>query len=1154
MLSGFLKGAYSQEVASLARLQKSGIKEKAYQQSEKSLASVLSELEKKFNITFHYESHLTQDVLLQKEAQAYLKDDIDDSLRGLLAPLGLQHEKMGEKVYVIKPRENMQNRVEKVASKSVDAGFSQGDAYRKFGPPLVSLGPASVFRTKLMDKVITGKVTDENSEGLPGVNILVKGTTTGTVTDVDGNYRLTVADDANTLVFSSVGYITKEIAVGGQSVINIQMNPDVKSLSEIVVVGFGTQKKADLTGAVGSISGEEIAAKPITSPDQILAGRISGVQISNRSGNPGAPINVRIRGVGTAGANQPLWVIDGVPIVQTSNITVNTGSYTETNPLAGINPNDIESIDVLKDASSAAIYGARAANGVIIVTTKRGKEGRTSVTYDGYVGFQNVPENKRIDVLNVDQFIDLQAELGRDYSEFRGEPFIDWQDAVFRTGFMQSHNITTSGGTENVNFSVSAGYLDQEGVELAQGFERFSFKANSDFKVGKRLKFGESILVSYYDREVQSQSGAFGALNSSRNAPYFKIYNPDGPFGYNPENPTTTGGATGANYVYRNDPVSTETRIKSTKILGNIYGELEILKGLKYKISAGIDYNVGDAFTYDAPVSLSGIGLPRLSLLVQSRPIELTTNINNTLTYSRLFGRHNLTLLLGHEETNFQFDKIRLQGRDLFNTSVQFASVANTVAAGNEADHWALRGFLGRVNYSFDNKYLFTFNVRWDATSRFAEDNRSDIFPSLSAGWRISEEAFFPQNSFIDDIKIRGGWGQSGNQFTGLNFAFISSLNLNPFYVIGEGQEIIRAPAPTNFANSDLRWETSTQTDIGLDMSMWEGRIDLTFDYYRKVTEDILLGLPIPAVSGYFLPTDANIGEILNTGIELAINYNNAIGEFTYGIGGNITTVKNEVTSLGSIPQIITGIGGGQTHRTIEGESLGHFYGFKTDGIFQTQEEVDAALPDALSGGRVPGDIRFVDVNEDGTIDNNDRTYLGSPIPDFYYGINLSAGWKGLDLSVLLQGVGGMQVYNAARRGLENLQNTNNQSTRVLNRWDGPGTSNTIPRATEVDPNNNNRYSDRWIEDADHMRIRNIQLGYSVSQPLLESLTDGFVSNFRAYIGVQNLNTFTNYLGYDPEVTRGFSFQKGEFPLATGEDSGGGPQPQIFQVGVQATF
>jgi TonB-linked SusC/RagA family outer membrane protein len=999
---------------------------------------------------------------------------------------------------------------------------------------------------------ISGQVTSEEGEGLPGVNVVIKGSTTGTITDIDGNYRLNVPANAETLVFSFVGYLSKEVAIGNQSVINVQMDPDIQSLDEVVVVGFGTQKRGDLTGSVGSISSEEIAAKPITSPDQVLAGRVSGVQISNRSGDPGAPINVRIRGIGTAGANQPLWVIDGVPIVQTSNITVNTGSSTETNPLAGINPNDIESIDVLKDAASAAIYGARAANGVIIVTTKRGKAGRTSVVYDGYVGMQNTP--RRLDVLNVEEYIDFQGELGRDFSQFRGEPFVDWQDAVFRTAPMQSHNVTVSGGSENVNFSVSAGSLNQEGIELGQEFQRYSLKANSDIKVGKRLRFGESLLISSFDRLVQSESGLFAAFNGAQNAPFFRIYNPTGPLGYNPENPTTTGGARGQNIVFRSDTDVNETRIQSTKLLGNIYGELEILDGLTYKISAGLDYNVGDAFFYQAPVSFDQLALPRLSLLVQSRPIESTTNFTNTLTYAKSFGDHDLTVLLGHEETNYRFDKIRVQGRDLFNTSVRFASVAGTVAAGNEADHWALRGFLGRINYNYASKYLMTINVRRDATSRFAEGNRSDIFPSISAGWRITEENFFPETDFVDDIKIRAGWGQSGNQFTGVNFAFLSALNVNPHYVVGEAQNVVRAPVPTVFANQQLQWETSTQFGIGVDASFWEGRLSATFDYYQRNTEDILLGLPIPAVSGYFLPTDANIGEIQNSGIELALTYNNRVGDFSYSIGGNVTTVNNEVLSLGSIPSINTGIGGGQTHRTVVGEPLGHFFGFKTDGIYQTQEEINAAPVDALSAGREPGDIRFADINNDGVVDNNDRTILGSPIPDFYYGINLSFNWKGIDFSALLQGVGGMQVYNAARIALENMQNTNNQLRSVLDRWDGPGTSTTMPRATINNPNNNNRFSDRWVEDADFMRIRNVQLGYSVPQTLLENVSSGFINNVRAYLGVQNLFTFTGYTGFDPEVTRGFSFQKGEFPLATGQDSGGSPQPIIYQLGVQVGF
>ena len=1003
---------------------------------------------------------------------------------------------------------------------------------------------------------ISGRVTTADNEPLPGVNVLVKGTQIGTVTDVNGDYTLNVPDDATTLVFSSIGFNMEEVEIDGRTTINVVMVEDVQALDEIVVVGYGTQKKSDLTGAVGSITADRIVNKPIISPDQALAGTVAGVSIINRSGDAAAPINVRIRGVGTVGNNQPLWVIDGVPIVQTTNITVNTSSTTDSNPLAGINPNDIESIDVLKDASAAAIYGARAANGVIIVTTKRGSEGRASLSYNGYVGTAKVRE--RLDVLNVDQYIDLQAELGRDFSEFRGRPFVDWQDAVFRDGATQSHNLSVTGGNERANYLISGGYLTQEGIERAQDFERYSVKANSDVKVGERFKFGESVLISFTERLVQSEGvgnccqAAFnGALN---NVPWFEIFDPTTEFGYNLETPENRGAqGTALNTVFRTDTRVNETIIKSTKILGNVYGEFEIVKGLKFKMSGGIDYNVGDAsfFQNDAVYGTS----IQQSLLVQSRPIERTTNWANTLTYNKSFGQNDLTVLLGYEETNFRFDKVRVQGRNLFDPdNVRFASTGTAVAAGNEADQWALRGLLGRINFSHAGKYLATINVRRDATSRFAEDNRDDVFLSGSAGWRISEENFFPQTNVIDDLKIRVGWGESGNQFTGVNFAFLSALQTTIFYVVGDAQGVIRGPAPVNFANEDLIWETSTQTNIGLDASLLEGKIELTFDYYNKKSKDVLIGLPLPFASGYFLPADANIGEVRNSGIEFAANYRNTIGEFTYSVGGNITTVNNEVEDLGSVTSIITGIGGDQTHRTIAGESLGHFYGYKTDEIYQTQEEANAALPDAFSAGAEPGDIRFVDVNGDGQVNADDRTVLGSPIPGFFYGFNLQGTYKGFDLSIQLQGMGDRQVYNQARSQLEALSGNNNSSTSVLNRWTGPGTSNSMPRLTEADPNGNQRFSDRWIEDAGFMRIKNLQFGYTVPAEVLERVTNNLVSNIRIFFGAQNLVTFTDYSGFDPEVTRAQSFQKGEFPLATGQDGGASPQPRIFQFGWQVNF
>ena len=1004
---------------------------------------------------------------------------------------------------------------------------------------------------------VTGKVTDENGMPLSGVSVAVKGSDKGTNTNDSGFFSIAIPDKNAKLTASYVGMASQEITVGNRTDIIVQMSPDdkTKALGEVVVVGYGTQRKVDVTGAVGSISRKDIGSRPLTSPDQALAGKISGVQISGRSSDPGAPIEVRIRGVGTVGNNQPLWVIDGIPTVQTSNISVNTSSTTESNPLAGINPNDIESIDVLKDASATAIYGARAANGVIIVSTKRGKEGKVTLSYDGYQGRQTIPNSQKIGVLNVDQYLALQSSLGRDLSAFKGKPFVDWQDAVLKTANVTSHNLTVSGGAKTFNFNVGAGYHKQDGTERAQEFERISFKANSDLKVGNILKFGESMIVSHIRRLVQSEGAQFAAFNSAVNAPYYGIYNDTDPIGYNPSNSTTRGdGATGTNSVYYTDDRYNKTQIPINSLLGNIYGEVEIIKGLKYKIQAGVQYNVGDGSFFQSAAAIDYGGGTRSSLLVQERPIELTTTVANTLTYKTSFGKSDITALIGEEETNFEYSKLRIQGRDLLNENVQLASVAATVSSTNEADHWALRGWLGRLNYAFDNKYLLAFNVRKDESSRFSKDNRSGVFPSVSAGWRLSDEKFMQNIKFIRSLKLRASWGESGNQFTGSNFSYLPSLQTTIYYPIGASQAPTRGLAPVIFANPNLKWETSTQTDVGLDATLFSGKLDLTADYYHKITKDVLLSLPLPYSSGYFLPADANLGEIENSGFEFAANYRGDIGKFRYTLGGNITTVQNKVVSLGGIPEIIAGIGGGQTNRTTVGESLGYFYGYKTNGLYQNATEASQALPDASSGGAAPGDIRFVDVNGDKKIDANDRTIIGSPIPKFYYGLNITGAYKAFDLSIFMQGVGKVSVYNAGRQNLESMSGGNNQSSRVLGRWVGEGTSNSMPRATSSDPNSNRRFSDRWVENASYFRIKNIQLGYSIPPVSLKNITKSFISYARLYLGVSNVATFTKYLGYNPEVTRGSSFQKGEFPLANGQDSGGSPVPFIMQFGWQINF
>ncbi|SNY94859.1 SusC/RagA family TonB-linked outer membrane protein [Flagellimonas pacifica] len=999
----------------------------------------------------------------------------------------------------------------------------------------------------IAQSTVTGNISDSQGP-LSGASVVVKGTTVGAVADFDGNYSIEVPEGSNTLEFSYVGYALQEIEINGRSTINVTLQEDAEALGEVVVVGYGTQRKADLTGSVGSIGASEIVSKPLTSPDQALAGTISGVNITNRSGDPGAPIAVRIRGVGTPGVNDPLWVIDGVPIVQTTNITVNTSSTTDSNPLAGLNSNDIESIDVLKDAASTAIYGARAANGVIIVTTKRGKSGDARVTYDGYISSASVRD--KIDVLNVDQYIAIQNELGRDFSSFAGSPFVDWQDLVFKGGFVQNHNVSISGGNQKATYFISGGYLDQEGIELSQGFERYSFKANSEIKSG-RFTIGESLLISQTDRIIQDEGARFSGNRSARNAPYFQPYG-DGQFGYNLSNGTTVGpGGVGTNFLFINDRRLTSVDVRNRKVLGNFYAELQIMDGLKARTSLGIDYNVGRGEFLQGAADFGGGA--RQSLLVSSRPVELTLTSSATLQYDKTFGDHNIGALFGFEQTKFRFDKVRIQGRNLFNTN--FASSGTTTASANEADLWTIQGVLGRLTYNYKGRYLATFNVRRDATSRFAPGNRDQVFPSVSIGWRLSDEEFFNKGEFVDDIKIRAGWGQSGNQFSGLNFAFLSAIDNNIRYVIGDDQSSIVAPAPTTFANEALKWETSDQLDIGIDASFMNRKLSITADYYNKTTNDVLLGLPLPFVSGFFLPADANVGQIKNSGIEFSFNYGSEIGDFKYSFGGNLTTVKNEVTDLGPVNQIITGVGGAQTHRTIVGESLGHFFGYKTDGLYQNDAEVAAALPDA-NGTPSPGDIRFVDVNGDGQVNADDRTILGSPFPGFFYGMNFNAEYKGLDFSVNLRGVGDKQVYNSSRIALEGMTGANNFSTQVLNRWSGDGSTNSSsnPRLAINDPNGNNRISDRWVEDSGYLRIQNIQIGYSLSKENLKNWTNDFVSSFRIYLGAQNLATFTKYSGYDPEVGRAQSFQKGDFTLATGQDAGASPLPRIVQLGLSITL
>lgn len=999
-----------------------------------------------------------------------------------------------------------------------------------------------LFSGQLVAQSISGKVTSAaTGEPLIGVSIVVKGTTGGTVTEVDGSYSLAVEASATTLVFSYTGYASQEADIAGRRTIDVQLAESIEILREVVVVGYGTQRKVDVTGAVGSVTAADLANKPAASADQILAGRVSGVHVANRSGNPGAPIEVRIRGVGTAGSNQPLWVIDGVPIVVSNNVTVNTSSATEGNPLAALSPGDIESIDVLKDASASAIYGARASNGVILVTTKRGKAGKASTTYDGYVGVQTVPSGSRYDVLSTSEYVALQQELGRDLSAFANGGDVDWQDQIFRSAPIHSHNINVSGGSNAGTYSIGAGYFDQEGTERAQDFTRYNLRATTELNAGKYLRFGESLLASTSTRHVQSEDFAQAAFQSAKNAPYFQAFDASGNF--NPSNDANRGGGVRAvNYVWGTDFDAQETKVLHKKLLASLFGEFEPVKNLKYRASLGYDYNVVEGSFFEEAIDYSGGSTPQQSLLVQERPLEATLSLGNTLTYSFAVGDHKVTALVGYEQTDYNFERLRVQGTGLTYQGIKLAPIAKTVSAGANADQWAIRGVLGRLNYAFADKYLLTVNVRRDESSRFGEGNRAGFFPSFSVGWRLKEESFLKDNDLFSQLKLRFSWGETGNQFTGNNFAYISSLGSFIFY--SAGNTVVAGAAPEFLANPNLRWETTVQTNFGVDFGFADNKVVGSLDYFNKRTEDLLMQRPIPLSSGFYALADVNAGELENKGVELDVLYRNKAGKLSYSLGANATFVSNEFTAL---PDGVEFIANGDGNKRISvGESLGYFYGFETEGIYQSDGEVPAG--DGFSGAKA-GDLKFVDLNGDGKLTDDDRTKIGEAIPTRYYGINLGAGYGDLDVSLFLQGVGGHQIYNAARQQLEAMNTSENQSVSVLDRWTTSNPSNSMPKAGNN--HDNNRFSDRWVEDGDFLRIRNLAIGYKLP---LGKLTNGTITSSRIYVAVQNLATFTKYKGYDPEVTRPIGFTNGENQLLNGIDSGGTPQPRVWQLGWQVQF
>lgn len=1005
------------------------------------------------------------------------------------------------------------------------------------------------------ERTITGTITEEaTGTAVPGVNVLVKGTTRGTVSDIEGNYSISASDN-ETLVFSSVGFVTEEVPVGNRSTINLSLSQDIQSLSEVVVVGYGTQERAKVTSAISSVSAKEISELPIASIDQALQGRAAGVTVTN-TGAPGQNPFVRIRGLGSLGNNEPLYVIDGMP----------------SGGLNNINPNDIESMEILKDAAASAIYGSRASNGVILVTTKRGTKGKTSINLDAYYGVQAAW--KQLDLLSREEYLQygrnllgagVPARFATVDTDFPGVD-TDWQDEMFRSGTeapISDINVSVNGGGENSVFNIAGGYFKQEGIMLGTGFQRYSFRANSEFNLG-RVKVGETLTLGYSERQNEPFNGGRSQIEHMiKMVPYIPVRDAGFPGGFratdredasDPENPVL-------NAVLR------RSVDENMKLLGTAYASVEIISGLEYKLLLGLDMNFGyqDRFTPMFRPS-NAYHISNMAVVDHTRSDYISPLISNQLSYNKTFNNHTIGVLAVYERQDFVNRNSGGVGNTELTNDIQvLGGLQNAVLRGGETER-TLLSYLGRINYDYAGKYMLSASLRRDGSSNFGPANKWGYFPSVSAGWRISQEEFMMNVPVISDLKLRASIGTVGND----NLPpYSAQATIDGLHLYNFDGTLVPGSTTRMIANRDLKWESTTMTNIGLDLGLLNDRILFSLEYFNNKTTDLLLPVPIQSSLGIDVSPYANVGAVTNKGWELTAGYNQNSGDFQWSVNGNISTVRNEITSLGTA----TAIGGSGfesdiTTNTTVGEPMGYFYGWIADGIFQNEGEVEQAnsLGDPntpyQSASTSPGDIKFRDLNEDGVINAADRTNLGHYLPDFAYGLNATANFRGFDFSLFLQGVSGNEILNTNLYDLEGMTRLFNAGTQVLRSWTPENPNTTIPRAVNSDPNRNARISSRFIEDGSYMRIKNLSVGYSIPTDVLNGFGNGVIKNLRFYVSSQNLLTFTKYSGYDPEIgTRpdlvgntGTANISSSNTLNSGVDYGQYPQPRTFIGGIQLGF
>jgi len=1010
------------------------------------------------------------------------------------------------------------------------------------------------------DITVSGSITDEEGEPLASASVVEKGTPNGVLSDNQGNYSIEVASNA-TLVISYIGYETQEIEVDGRTNIAIQLTSSDATLDEIVVVGYGTQRRGDVTAAISSVPLDDVQSIALTSVDQAIQGRVPGVNVTQAAGGaPGGGIQVNIRGIGTINSESPLYVIDGIPVQETGRDQLSTSILTS------LNPNDIESIDILKDASAAAIYGSRASGGVVLITTKRGQAGPVRVNFNGYYGLQTQP--MRYDVLNADQYVaylrDLHdgpdGDLPQAFVGGEQPPFdTDWQDELFADdpAPIQNYNIDISGGNENATFSLGLEYFDQQGTMVGSSFERFSIRANSDFKIGDRIKIGESLILSTTERVANNgQGGRRPIEHAIKQAPTVPLRDDSflGGWGY----PDVDEGQDARNPI--GDAFIHQNNREAYQIFGSLFGEVEIFEGLTYRLQLGLDFTYTDIYNYNPEYEeVRRLLLP--SSLNQSRQERFNPLLEQYLTYNNTFGQHAVTALFGYSIQDFQFSSVGGRGQSLPTGVLVLDAASENAVPESNISEFSLRSLFGRISYTFAEKYSLTANIRRDETSKlFRSTDPNGVFPSFSAGWWINRENFLKDNPVITQLKLRGGYGRLGNQSVLGNFPVDLLLQTDFFYPFNN--QVAQGISQVELANPDIGWEVTEQWDIGLDVGLWDNKVMFNVDYYNRETEDLIIRAAVPPSAG-LNPPFVNIGNILNKGFEFAVTYRQYFGDLSVDISANLTTVNNEVVSLRDEEQQIFSGGViddiGNVSVTREGAPIGTFFGFQSDGIFQSWDEVYswAFINQAENEARdevtatqhtAPGDIRWVDTNGDGVVNADDRVELGNPIPDFTYGLTVNLNYKGFDLQAFLQGAAGHQLFNASTRWLEDFRQNFNQGTAVLDSWTPNNPSEATPRITRSDPNQNIlRVSDRYIEDADFLKFRNLTIGYTLADNIANKIR---ASRIRFYGTIQNLAVFTEYGGLEPEVGSLSSGSATDF----GIDRLIYPQSRNYILGVQLGF